>query len=115
MTLEACGYPDGCAGVGRVRGGHGHVGTFNGRLRDELFAREAFDGVLEARILFDDWADVYNRHRPHGSLGYLGTRRLRRGVEAQQVWLSEKQPIMARVTMCGPSRRGCPGRRARRK
>jgi transposase InsO family protein len=71
MTLEACGYPDGCAGVGRVRGGHGHVGTFNGRLRDELFAREAFDGVLEARILFDDCADVYNRHRPHGSLGYL--------------------------------------------
>jgi transposase InsO family protein len=48
-----------------------YVESFNGRLRDELFAREVFDTVMEARILFDDWADVYNRHRPHSSLGYL--------------------------------------------
>ena len=45
--------------------------SFNGRLRDELFAREVFDSVMEARILFDDWGDVYNRHRPHSALGYL--------------------------------------------
>ena len=33
--------------------------------------REVFDSVLEAQIVFDDWGDVYNRHRPHSSLGYL--------------------------------------------
>jgi transposase InsO family protein len=48
-----------------------YVESFNGKLRDELFAREVFDTVMEARILFDDWADVYNRYRPHSSLGYL--------------------------------------------
>jgi putative transposase len=47
------------------------VESFNGKLRDELFAREVFDTVMEARILFDDWADVPNRYRPHSSLGYL--------------------------------------------
>jgi putative transposase len=47
------------------------VESFNGRLRDELFAREVFDSVKEARILFDDWGDIYNRHRPHSALGYL--------------------------------------------
>ena len=48
-----------------------YVESFNGKLRDELFPREVFDTVMEARILFDDWADVYNRSRPHSSLGYL--------------------------------------------
>ena len=38
-------------------------GELNGKLRDELFAREVFDTVMEARILFDDWGDVYNCHR----------------------------------------------------
>jgi hypothetical protein len=26
---------------------------------------------MEARILFDECADFYKRHRPHSSLGYL--------------------------------------------
>ena len=47
--------------------------SFNGRLRDELFAREVFDSVMATRILFDDWGDVNNRHRPPSSLGYLAT------------------------------------------
>jgi putative transposase len=41
-----------------------YVESFNEELRDELFAREVFDSVMEARILFDDWGDVYNQHRP---------------------------------------------------
>jgi putative transposase len=47
------------------------VESFNGRARYELFAREVFDSVMEARVLFEDWCDIYNRHRPHSALGYL--------------------------------------------
>jgi putative transposase len=47
------------------------VESFNGKARDELFAREVFQTVLEARVLYFDWCDVYNRRRPHSSLGYL--------------------------------------------
>lgn len=46
------------------------VESFNGKARDELFAREIFDSVFEARVLYDDWCDAYNRVRPHSSLGY---------------------------------------------
>jgi hypothetical protein len=41
-----------------------YVESFNGKLGDELFAREVFDTVMKARILFDDWGDTHNRHRP---------------------------------------------------
>ena len=46
------------------------VESFNGKARDGLFAREIFDSVFEARVLYDDWCDAYNRVRPHSSLGY---------------------------------------------
>ena len=49
----------------------GVVITDYGKPRGELFAREIFDSVFEARVLFDDWCDVYNRIRPHSSLGYM--------------------------------------------
>jgi putative transposase len=48
-----------------------YVESFNGKARDELFARELFDTVMEAKVLYKDWRDAYNRHRPHSSLGYL--------------------------------------------
>jgi putative transposase len=47
------------------------VESFNSRARDELFAREIFDTVRQARFLYDEWRHVYNHHRPHSSLGYL--------------------------------------------
>lgn len=46
------------------------VESFNSRARDELFAREIFESVIEAKVLYADWRDTYNRHRPHSSLGY---------------------------------------------
>ena len=46
-----------------------YVESFNGRARDELFAREIFDSILEARVLYEDWRHAYNLHRPHRSLG----------------------------------------------
>jgi hypothetical protein len=34
------------------------VESFNGKRRDELFAREVFDTILEARVLYDDWREL---------------------------------------------------------
>ena len=47
-----------------------YVESFNGKSRDELSAREVFDTIWEARVLYDDWREVYNHHRPHSSLSY---------------------------------------------
>ena len=47
------------------------VESFNARLRDELFNREIFYSVFEAKVLYFDWCDVYNNFRPHSSIGYL--------------------------------------------
>jgi putative transposase len=46
------------------------VESFNGKLRDELLAREVFDTLLEATVLIERWRKVYNTVRPHSSLGY---------------------------------------------
>jgi site-specific DNA recombinase len=59
---------------GRVRPGspweNGYLESFNGKLRDELLAREVFDTLLEAKVLIARWRSHYNRRRPHSSLGY---------------------------------------------
>jgi hypothetical protein len=49
---------------------NGYVESFNGRLRDELLARELFDTLLEAKVLIERWRKTYNTTRPHSSLGY---------------------------------------------
>jgi putative transposase len=48
-----------------------YVESFGGRLRDELLAVEAFNSLLEARVLVQDWRIEYNTLRPHSALGYL--------------------------------------------
>ncbi len=47
-----------------------YVESFNSRARDELFAREIFDSILEARVLYADWCWSYNHLRPHSALNY---------------------------------------------
>jgi transposase InsO family protein len=47
------------------------VESFNGKARDELFAREVFDSVFEAQVLWRDYRRSYNHERPHSALGYL--------------------------------------------
>ena len=42
---------------------------FNCKARDELFAREIFDTILEARVLHADRCHDDNHHRPHRFLG----------------------------------------------
>jgi putative transposase len=49
---------------------NGYIESFNGKLRDELLAREQFDTLLEAKVLIERWRSDYNTHRPHSSLGY---------------------------------------------
>jgi transposase InsO family protein len=49
---------------------NGYVESFNGKLRDELLAREQFDTLLEAKVLIERWRRHYNAARPHSSLGY---------------------------------------------
>jgi transposase len=49
---------------------NGSIESFNGKLRDELLARELFDTLLEAKVLIERWRKAYNTVRPHSSLGY---------------------------------------------
>ena len=49
---------------------NGYIESFNGKLRDELLAREMFDTLLEAKVLIERWRKGYNTVRPHSSLGY---------------------------------------------
>jgi len=49
---------------------NGYAESFHGKLRDELLAREVFDGVGDARRLAATWREDYNHRRPHSALGY---------------------------------------------
>ena len=49
---------------------NGYVESFNGKLRDELLERKAFDTLLEAKVLIERWRQHYNTVRPHSALGY---------------------------------------------
>ncbi len=46
------------------------VESSNSRVRDELFAREIFTSIMEAKVLDNDWRHIYNHDRPHSALGY---------------------------------------------
>ena len=47
------------------------IESFNGKLRDELLNVEAFETLLEAQVLAEDFRIEYNTYRPHSSLGGL--------------------------------------------
>jgi putative transposase len=46
------------------------VESFGSRVRDEVLSVEAFDSVLEAQTVINDWKNTYNHRRPHSSLGW---------------------------------------------
>ncbi len=46
------------------------IESFNGKLRDELLNVGAFETLLEAKVLAEDFRIDYNTYRPHSSLGY---------------------------------------------
>jgi transposase InsO family protein len=49
---------------------NGFIESFNGKMRDELLAREIFYSLKEAQVLIEMWRKHYNTVRPHSSLGY---------------------------------------------
>ena len=44
--------------------------SFASRARDEVLALDAFDSLLEAKTVIDDWRTTYNTLRPHSSLAW---------------------------------------------
>jgi putative transposase len=46
------------------------VESFGGKVRDEAPAVEAFDSVLEAKTVIEEWRNSYNTIRPHSSLNW---------------------------------------------
>ena len=48
-----------------------YVESFSSRARDELFAREIFHSIMEAKVLYDDWRRTYNHYRPRSALNWL--------------------------------------------
>jgi putative transposase len=49
---------------------NGFVESFHGKLRDECLSEELFYSRGECQVIVDWWRDVYNRQRPHSSLGF---------------------------------------------
>jgi putative transposase len=49
---------------------NGYVESFNGKLRDELLARETLETLAEARTLIARWRRPYKTVQPHSALGY---------------------------------------------
>ena len=50
---------------------NGYCESFNSKLRDEHLNGEIFYTLKEAKILIEQWRELYNTIRPHSSLGYL--------------------------------------------
>jgi putative transposase len=48
-----------------------YIETFNGKLRDELFNRELFLTIGEAKYLAAKYRTEYNDERPHSTLDYM--------------------------------------------
>jgi putative transposase len=46
------------------------VESFGSRVRDEVLSVEAFGSLTEATVVLEDWRNIYNTRRPHGSLGW---------------------------------------------
>ena len=49
---------------------NGFVESFHGKLRDECLNEEILWSRAEAQVVLDWYRHVYNRERPHRSLGY---------------------------------------------
>jgi len=80
---------------------NGYVESFNGKLRDELLAREVFDTLLEAKVLIERWRRLYNSVRPHSSLGYRPRSRAAAGPEPCPDPLEPGNSLARHESNCG--------------
>lgn len=46
-----------------------YIERFNGSMRRELLNGELFHSVLEAKVVIEQWLELYNHRRPHRGLG----------------------------------------------
>ena len=44
--------------------------SFGSCVREEVLWVEAFDSVIEAQTVINDWKDIYGHQRPHSSHGW---------------------------------------------
>jgi len=65
------------------------IGSFNGRLRDELLNGWHLDSLLEAQVLIEGWRTDYNTNRPHSAHGELTPD------ELAQAWTTRNQQVLA--------------------
>ena len=45
--------------------------SFNGKFRDECLGMQWFKNRIDAKVVIEDWRQMYNRVRPHSSLNNL--------------------------------------------
>jgi transposase InsO family protein len=50
---------------------NGYIGSFNGKLREELLNREIYTTLTEVKVLIEQLRKEYNQVRPYSSLGYM--------------------------------------------
>jgi transposase InsO family protein len=46
------------------------IESFHSQFRDECLNQEIFFSIAETRVVVEDYRRLYNRERPHSSLGY---------------------------------------------
>jgi putative transposase len=56
---------------------NGYIESFNGKMLNELLAREIFYSLKEAEIVIEMWRRQYKTIRPHSALGYRPLLQLR--------------------------------------
>lgn len=64
--------------------------SFNGKFCDECLNTEWFRNHVEAKVVIEQWRELYKHDRPHSSLGYQSSLAFKK--RADQNRLKEKQP-----------------------
>jgi len=64
---------------------------FNGILRHEALSNELFGSLLEAKVVCDEFKNIYNEIRPHGSLKLMTPDAYAKEAKASKCWYNSSQ------------------------